>query len=307
MKKVVLVSGANGFVGSAVCRALLAARNWTPVALAREGADSSLLTPGVPVVRGEFHDRRSVAKALAEAKPEAVVHAAAVVSTGKPDMALSSRINVEGTRHFVDAAMEAGVRRWVQISSMSAHRANHSVYGGTKFLADEEVRRSDLAWTILRPSIIYGPARRGIFFKLVNLLRKLPVVPVVGPGREDMRPVHVDDLAMAVLMALDSPMAAGKAYMLGCAEAMTAREFFARTAAAAKGRPAPVLPLPIWLCRIIAATGEALLANPPITRDNIEGVVKAQPVEIADAERDLGFRPRSYDEGLEECLPQLLG
>lgn len=297
----VLVSGANGFVGSAICR-VLAERGHVVLPLVRRGAELDLLPDGLEPVRGEYHDAPAIRALLAEQRPDVVVHAAAVVSMGKPDLDLSMRVNVEGTRTFVAEASRAGVARWIQISSMSAHAANKSVYGGTKYLADEEVRRAAPAWTILRPSIIYGPAPRGIFHKLTRLLAKLPAVPLVGPGREDMRPVHVDDVATAVAEAIDRPVTIGREYMLGCLEPMTCRDFFRETARQVRGREPILLPLPLWLCRIIAAVGEALLPSPPMTLDNVEGVTRAQPVDPRPAVRDLGFAPRPYSEGLSASL-----
>jgi nucleoside-diphosphate-sugar epimerase len=299
----VLVTGANGFVGSAICRALIASGR-EAIALVREGADTSLLPSGARVVHGEFHDAKSIARALEESKPEGVAHAAAVVSMGKPDLDLSMRINVEGLKTFLTAAETAGVRRWIQISSMSAHEQNKSVYGGTKWLADEALRASAMEWTILRPSIIYGPQRRGIFHKLTGLLRKLPVVPIVGSGREDMRPVHVDDVAGAVIAALDRPASVRGVYMLGCAEEMTCRDFFRETARQVRGNEPKLLPLPLWMCRIIAVVGEAVLPAPPITLDNVEGVTRAQRVDLSAAIRDLEFAPRPFREGLETCIAE---
>jgi len=299
----VLVTGANGFVGSAICRALIASGRET-FALVRESADTGLLPSAARVVHGEFHNPKSISRALNEAKPECIVHAAAVVSMGKPDLDLSMRINVEGLKTFLAAADSAGVRRWIQISSMSAHEHNKSVYGGTKWLADEALRGSTMEWTILRPSIIYGPQRRGIFHKLTGLLRKLPVVPIVGPGKEDMRPVHVDDVAGAVIASLDRPASVGGSYMLGCTEEMTCRDFFRETARQVRGSEPRLLPLPLWMCRIIAVVGEAVLPSPPITLDNVEGVTRAQRVDLTGAIRDLGFTPRPFREGLEGCIAE---
>ncbi len=302
----VLVSGANGFVGSAICRTL-AARGHVVLPLVRRGANLDLLPEGPDPVFGEYHDADSIRAVLAARRPDVVVHAAAIVSMGKPDLALSVRINVEGTRTFAAEATRAGVARWVQVSSMSAHPANKSVYGGTKYLADEEVRAGAPAWTILRPSIIYGPAPRGIFHKLTRLLARLPAVPIIGPGTEDMRPVHVDDVATAVAEAIDRPGTIGGTYMLGCLEPMTSREFFRETARQVRGREPLLIPLPLWACRIAAAVGEALLPSPPMTLDNVEGVTRAQPVDPGPAVRDLAFSPRPYREGLAECLAAMGG
>src|SRR6185295_7821411 len=99
-----------------------------------------------------------------------------------------------------------GIGRWIQISSMSAHPAMRSVYGRTKLAADDLLHReTDRApnWTILRPSLIYGPGGGGLVDKTTRLLKKLPVIPMVGSGRELLRPVYVTDVADAALACLE--------------------------------------------------------------------------------------------------------
>lgn len=297
----VLVTGANGFVGSAICRKLAVAGH-SAVALVRPSADLELLPKTAEMVKGDFSDPGQHPRILGEARANAVVHAAAVVSVGVPNLAESLRVNVDALRHFLSAARNSGVERWVQISSMSAHPANKAVYGGTKWLADRELETSGIPWTILRPSIIYGPQRRGIFHRMVETLRKLPLVPCVGSGLEPMRPVHVDDVAAAAVAALARPASIGGTYMLGCTEEMNFRDFVRATVIAVKGRSPLLVPVPLPLCRIIALGGQLLLDKPPMTLDNVDGVAQAQALDIAPAARDLGFAPRSYAVGLKECL-----
>ncbi len=302
----VLVTGANGLVGSAVCRALEQAGH-VPIALVRPGANTELLPPALVPLEGDFTDGGAMEALLAESAPEAIVHVAAVVSTGRPDLEASLAVNVHGTEALLAAAARAGVRRWVQISSMSAHPGNASVYGATKFAAEEAVRASDCDWTVLRPSLVYGPRRRGIFFKLVRQLASLPVIPLPGGGRFPLRPVHEEDLAGAVVAALDRPQAVGQVYMLGGPEDWTYREFIQETLEEL-GRRTGLLDVPMALCRMGAMVGEVLLEEPPLTTDNLEGLEKAVAVDPDPARRDLGFNPRPYREGFRQCLASgLLG
>lgn len=301
-----LVSGANGFLGSAICRAALG-RGLRVVGLIRPGAtDRSLLPPSLPIAEGLFTDPESIRRVLAQTAPGAVIHAAAVVSTGTPDLRQSLAANVEGVRTFTRAAREAGVHRWVQISSMSAHPANKAVYGGTKLLADAVVQDSGLAWTILRPSIIYGSAPRGPFAKFVRLVTRLQVVPLVGTGLEPLRPVHVDDVATAALEAAAREGCIGRIYPIGGPDPVTFRELVRQTVFEGTSLDPILVPVPLALCRLIALAGEACLKSPPLTLDHIEGISRAVPVEIEAAIRDLDFKPRPFVKGLRECLPPLL-
>lgn len=297
----VLVTGSNGFLGSAICRAFLRDSRSEVLALHREGADLSLVPPGSRLAAADFFDVTAMKALLSDFRPDAIIHAAAVVSTGVPDPALSLQVNVEGTRRLLLAAEETGCRRWIQISSMSAHGENKSVYGGTKYLADLEVRKSTLDWTILRPSLIYGEARRGIFHRLAMLLKSLPVVPMVGCGMEPVRPVHRDDVASACMEALLRVHAINRVYMLGGPEDWTFRAMVLEMRRM-MGKSSTLVPIPLPVCRIMALAGEMLFEDPPLTSDNIEGLSRAPVCNTEPAISDLGFAPRSFAEGFQACL-----
>jgi len=232
---------------------------------------------------------------------QAVIHAAARTSAHRPDPALSRRVNVEATARLLEVAERAGVHRWVQISTMSAHEGSTSVYGRTKLEADRLVRRSALAWTILQPSLIYGPGGLGLVARTLRMARRLPTVPLVGSGRELIRPVFVDDVAWAALACLERPGTSGQSYMIGGPEEVQLREFLARLLRAA-GVSRPFVSLPVGLAMMLARGAAWLTPNPPLTADNVLGVREARRVEIGPAVADLGFQPMGLEEGLRRTL-----
>ncbi|CAN5239717.1 complex I NDUFA9 subunit family protein [soil metagenome] len=295
-----LITGANGFVGSALCRVALA-RGWQVAGLCRAGANSELLPVNARRVEGDFTNEEQMRALLLTLRPDAIIHSAAIVSSGRPDMESSLRVNVQGTAALLRAARECGVRRWLQVSSMSAHAANKSAYGASKFLADEEVRASDMDWTILRPSLVYGSQKRGIFHRMAQMIGKLPVVPVLGGGHEQVRPVHADDLASAFLGALSAPESIRRTYQLGGPEHWTLRDLLLQMRKQ-MGRPARLVPVPMPICRLGAIAAELILDDPPVTTDNLEGIAKAQSIDTLPAERDLAFAPRPFAQGFAEYL-----
>ena len=234
---------------------------------------------------------------------QAVVHAAATTSETAPDEAVSRRTNVDGTRNLLEAFRSAGGSRWVQISSLSANPTNSSVYGRTKFEADAIVRRSGLRWTILQPGTIFGPGARGLFAKILRLVNHLPVVPVLGPGNEPMRPIHVDDAAAAVLACLDHEAAIGQTYALGCRDVITLNDFL-RGVLHAQGKNKPFLHFPLWFCFPAARVMGLFLKNPPVTIDNLVGLKQMKAPDISAAENDLGFAPATFMEGLQRTFPR---
>ena len=132
-------------------------------------------------------------------------------------------------------------------------------------------------------------------------MRKLPVMPVVGSGRELMRPVYVADAASAALDCLENPATIGKTYMIGGRDEISLNEFLAKLGAAAGARrPAIHLPIPVAL--LIARALGLITKNPPLTVDNVLGVKQVQRVEIGPAQADFGFDPIGFAEGLKRTF-----
>jgi nucleoside-diphosphate-sugar epimerase len=290
-----LVTGATGFLGSRVVR-LAIDRGHDIRAMARaESATKGLGLHINQICVADLASPESLDHAVENIN--AIVHCAAVTSETAVRREDYFQINVEGTRRLIETARKAGIRRWIQISSVSAHEAMTSLYGKTKFEADKIVRASGLDWTILQPSIIYGPGERGIVARTIRTMRRLPVLPIIGSGGELIRPIHVDDVARAALDCLESPQTIGKTYMLGGADEVTLKEFLKRLGAAA-GVHRPAFHLPIGLALTTAFVLEFLTKRPPLTVDNVLGVKHVRRVDIAPAEKDFAFKARGLDEGL---------
>jgi uncharacterized protein YbjT (DUF2867 family) len=185
----VALTGATGFVGKA-----------TLAAFARTGVQVRALARSLPTdrgaadwVRGDLSDSRALTELVAGA--EAVVHVAGL--TTAPDNAAFETANVAGTLNVLKAATDAGVRRFVCVSSLAAREPLLSAYGASKERAERLVAASGLDWTIVRPPGVYGPWDRD-YLEMFKLART-GVVPVPPPGRSSL--IHVQDLA-ELLVAL---------------------------------------------------------------------------------------------------------
>lgn len=186
----IALTGGTGFVGQAVldeaCRRGLSVR-----ALARR---EQAPCEGVEWVRGDLADKGALARLVEGA--EAVLHVAGVVNT--PDPLGFHLGNVAGTEALVTAATEAGVQRFVFVSSLAAREPGLSRYGQSKRHAEEVVQTSTLDWTIVRPPAIYGPRDR----EILDMFRaaKWGVVPMPSAGHASL--IHVEDLARLLLALL---------------------------------------------------------------------------------------------------------
>lgn len=256
----VLVTGASGFVGREVTKALVA--NGVPVrAMVRSarGADA-LAHVDCELVRGDVTDPASL---LAAARGmRAIVHLVAVIE-GSPET--FERVMAAGTGNLVEASREAGVRRIVLMSALGTGSGATIPYFRAKWAAEQAVTRSGAAHTILRPSFILGPGG-GALPRFARLARLLPVTPVLGPGTQRVQPIWIGDVVRAIELALEQEQNA--LVELGGPEAVTWNELWQRLKAAL-GTRRPSVHVPFWLARGPAALLERV-PSAPLTRDQLQ-------------------------------------
>jgi NADH dehydrogenase len=293
----VLVTGASGFIGSALVPRLVAAGH-VPRLFVRRPPASPPPSP-VEVVVGDLTDRASLRPAVAGM--DAVIHLGAATSAGRTDPAVAYRVNVGGASALVDACQAAGCRRLVAISTQHVHLPRPGVYGRTKRIADAIFLASGLDVTILRPSLVYGAGGQGVFARIAALAEKLPVIPVVGPGQWHLRPVWVQDLNAVILAALAGSETVGRTYDVGGRERVTYDEMLAAICRAL-GKPCRPLHLPIRLCFVLAWFLERLLPNPPLTTENVHGALVEAPCDLSALDRDLKPAITPLAEGLRQTL-----
>jgi predicted dehydrogenase/nucleoside-diphosphate-sugar epimerase len=268
--------------------------------MVRRTSETSALNPNRMEIRhGDLLDPPSLRAAL-ESPVRTVVHCAATTSETKVDYAQSFKVNVEGTRNLLQACQDQGIGRFIMISTQSANEQSPSTYARTKLAADLAVKESPLAYTILKPSTIYGPGSKGLFAKMVRLLDAVPVVPILGSGSRLIRPIHVFDLCEAILECQGSDQAFGKTYDLGGRDLVSYEDFIG-SILHARRKKKPFVHVSLPVCRALAAAF-SFLKNPPFTRDNVLGLNQNQVCTNDAARNDFGFSPRGLREGLSQTF-----
>lgn len=265
----VLVTGATGFVGRALCP-VLAEAGFRVTAAARDAAARVPSADRIVAVPDIGPDT-DWTEALKDAN--AVVHLAARVhrmSEGKSEaLAENRRINTEGTRRLAEAAAEAGAKRFVFLSSVKVNGestdgrapfaetdvpAPQDSYAISKWEAEQALARiaatGALQPTILRPPLVYGPGVRANFLALLKVCRAAPPLPF-GSVANRRSLLFVGNLADAVRRCLTRPEAAGKTYMVSDGEDVSTPELIRRLARAMH-RPARLVPVPPSLLRFLA-------------------------------------------------------
>ena len=249
----ILLTGANGFVGSHILDRLRAAQR--PVAvLLRKTSNTRFIEnhlPHVDVHYGSLADADSLQEAMRDA--DCVIHCAA--KTKAVHIAEYYEVNGEGTGNLVRAvnALKGSVKHLIHISSLAAGRPADastpalegdvpqpvSEYGKSKLRAEEAVKKyCDVPYTILRPSAVYGP-RDADFLSAFKAVRR-HLMPIVGSGRTQLSIAYVGDVAEAALRCLDDPVAHGKTYHVAAPDPCTTRGFLREIAAAMNVRALPV-------------------------------------------------------------------
>jgi NADH dehydrogenase len=296
----VLVTGASGFIGTALVPRLIAAGH-TPRLMVRTLPATAAGAP-VEIVRGDLADPASLAAAVAGTS--AVVHLGAATSAGKIDPAFAYRVNVGGATALIDACRASGCKRIVVMSTQHVHLAKPGLYGVTKRMADVLFGDSGLEVTILRPSLVYGPGVRGVFTKLAGLVRKLPVIPVIGPGQWHLRPLYMDDMLDVIVQTLARPELAGRTYDVGGPDFVTYDEFL-RAICRALGRPYRKVTLPLGVSFVLASILERVLKNPPLTTENVHGARVEAPCDLRALIRDYHPHLTPLDDGLRATFKEV--
>jgi len=284
----VLVTGATGFTGSYVARKLAGAGH-SVACFVRPTSDRSPLDDlPVEFSTGTFEEPETLQAALKGA--DALVNVASLGFGHGP--------NVLG------ALAGAGVRRAVFFSTTSIYTKLNPKSKSVRLTAEEAIMSSDLDWTLVRPTMIYGSRRDRNMFQLIRFLRKYPVMPVPGPGKNLQQPVYVEDLADAVLAVLNTPGTAGWSYNLAGAEALTFDEVI-DTTARHLGRSVRKLHLPYRLSLAGVSAAGRLLKRAPLSTEQILRLNEDKAFDISDAKRDFGYAPLTFSEGIRREIESL--
>jgi nucleoside-diphosphate-sugar epimerase len=278
----VLVTGASGFVGRAVCPELATRGHEVTALVRRAGSEPAGTRPAL----GDLTDAARLRAALAEAAPDCVIHLAAEIATQR-DPERIRNVNVEGTRRLLEACREAGSPRFLFASTVVTGDAHGDVldetselpveteYGRSKQEGERLVRESGLDAVIVRPSHVYGPG--GWYAEeIVGRLRTPGRFAMVGSGANWWDVVRVEDVARAIADAAEEAPAGGLYHVVDD-EPLTYRDFLTLTARAlGLGPPRRV---PVWLARLAAG------------RDPVTAVTRSARSSNARIKAELGWTP----------------
>jgi UDP-glucose 4-epimerase len=315
-----LVTGATGVIGPVLVQRLVERGHQVRILLHQTNA---ALPAALQCVSGDIADRTALPAALQGV--EVVFHLAAKLHVNDPPAALKAeyeRVNVQGTRHLVEAAQAAGVQRFVFFSTIKVYGSSQpglildeqsplqpdSWYAETKAQA-ESICLDALPSVVLRLSAVYGPHMKGNYLRLAQALRRGRFVPV-GSGANRRTLVYEEDVVSAALLAAENPAAVGQTYNVTDGQIHTLAEII-KMICQALGRPAPKLSIPAEPVRIAAGLVEAALnrlgKSSPIGRGLVDKLVEDIAVSGQRLTEDLKFYPAySMERGWQSTIAALM-
>ena len=258
----ILVLGGSGFVGRhLVARLVAAGRRVIVPTRRRERAKHLILLPTVDVVEADVHDEAALA--LLVKRASVVINLIGILHEPRRDA--FERVHVGLARKLVAACVATGVARLLHMSALNADHEGPSRYLRSKGEAERIVAASGLAWTIFRPSVIFGP--EDSFLNLFAMLEKrMPLIPLACAGAR-FQPVYVDDVARAFGAAIDDDTALLGHLSLCGPKTYTLREMVAYVGELT-GHKRPILPIGRGLSQLQARVLE-WLPGPLMSRDNL--------------------------------------
>jgi uncharacterized protein YbjT (DUF2867 family) len=278
-----LVIGGSGFLGGFVLGEA-SRRGHETVALARSPAAAQAVAGrGAQPVTGNLDDAAELDRVFAAAHCDTLVNLASLGFGHAPAI--------------IAAASEAGISRGVFVSTTALTTTLAVPAKRVRLAAEQRIRGSALKWTILRPTMIYGAPGDRNLSRLLTVLRHAPLLPVPGGGRHLQQPVHVADVADAVLNAAQRPAAAGMTYDVAGPRPLTLAELL-RTSAQAIASRTRFVPVPLTPLVTMARGYERLSQHPRIRAEQLLRLAEDKAFAIDSAARDLGFDPRPFATGI---------
>jgi len=286
----ILVTGGTGFIGRHVVARL--AEGGKPVRVAARGSRKADLPDGVEQVTADIVSGEGLAEAMAGA--DRVAHLVAVI-TEKGGQRFDAVIR-GGTANVVSEAEKAGVKKLVYVSAIGAAQDPKYPYWHAKWQAEQAVAASNLNYTILRPSLVFGP-EDDFFNRLQRLIRHAPIVPVAGDGKTRFQPIWVEDVVTCVVACLNEGVHDREIVEIGGSEYYTYNEIIDLIRRKV-GTRKPKVHVPLWAMRPGARVLQAVLPSPPVTTDQLAMLSKDNATALDAVPKAFGFTPMSLRDGL---------
>lgn len=296
-----IVTGANGYLGSYICRELI--QLGRPVIALKYDHYASVIIdhPLVEYVHCDITKEifPQLAKAIEGKKIAAVINAAALL--GSSDYDRNYAVNAGGVENLIAFAKFIGTGRFVQVSSVVVIKTFKGPYGETKLIGQQMVVQSGLDYTVFIPAMILGPEGLGINRILKNVFRFPVFVPLIGSGAQTQHPIFVKDFARCIVQSVDEGKAFGKIFQIAGDRVISFRDLI-RLILKIKGKKRIFISVPPSLARMLGRFFQKTQKVPLFTAEHVKGVLQDSNLDTSLLQKDLDFKPTPLDEALKFTL-----
>lgn len=290
----IFVTGGTGFVGRKLVR-MLASRGFLVRCLVRPGSERDLKGfESIDRVPGDVLRPDGLVASVEGCA--AIVHLVGIIREHRARGVTFERLHVRATENMLAVARAAGVKRYLHMSALGTRPDARSAYHRTKWRAEEAVRASDADWTIFRPSIIFGPGDEFIS-ELAGLIRRYPIVPVLGDGSYRLQPIAVEQVDEGFVQALRAPETVRRTYDVAGPEPYRLVEIMDMIGAAVGRQRVRKMHVPLGAVKLMTRSF-GWLPYYPITTDQLTMLEEESVADASAFYRDLGITPEPFARGL---------
>ncbi len=288
----ILVTGASGYVGNNLVRRLVKAGK--PVRAMVGHVEKAKLRLSdidsmVEIIQGDVTKPETLGKAMQGI--DTVVHLVAIaIEKGNRTY---EAINTQGTINVVDAAIAAGIKRFINMSQNGASPDIPYRFLRSKGIAQAYVAKSGLDWSAVKPSVIWGPQDEFANVQ-ARLIKLTPIFfPIVGNGKATFQPVYVGDVVEAIARSIDDPSTIGQEYEVGGPEVLTYEDIVKRVLKAL-GTRRVLIKVPVPLLRPVVAIMQVVLPVPPATTTLLDLLAVPNVVSDNALVSKFGITPKAF-------------
>ncbi len=287
----IAVTGASGFVGFHLVRALKRrGLKFRCLVRAHSPRLNRLREIHSDIIEVDFEDAGSITQAVHGC--DTVIHCLGLINGSEQDL---QKANVEYTKKVIEAARHEKIRKFIHVSSVAAI-LRHGPYGETKFEGEKIVLDSGIPYLAFRPAFIYGEGDGQHTGLILQILKKLPVIPLLGGGSFRLQPVYIDDVTAVLMQAIDSSLI-NRTFILAGREQIPLREML-QLLAEALGLKRFFLPIPLKPVQAILRFYAQIFKNTRLPIKPVLELDKHRAFDISETSQCFDFAPISFREGV---------
>ena len=301
--KYIIVAGANGYLGSYVCRELLK-QNYKVIGF-KYPHFASVIIKNENIeyihcdIRKNIIKQEGIFEIVNDKNILGIINTAALL--GSSDYDSNYAVNVEGVKNIMDFAKEIDVRRIIHISSVVVLKDIKGPYRQTKLEGHKILEKSSYDYTVFIPAMILGPESLGLNRILKNVFRIPLFVPLIGNGKQTQHPIYVKDFAHCIVASIEAEQTYQKTYEIAGDTVISFKDLVTLILKL-KNRKTIFIPIPPSFAKLLGRLFQKTMKVPLFTAEHVKGILLDSHLSTNPIKKDLGFEAHELTEALNQSL-----